>query len=258
MNRTSLSAVAVATVCVASTHAEPAGGASTDVLDRPAMPSPIAAKRLLVAVTRVEERLVAVGPRGHIVVSTDAGDSWQQAQVPVSSDLTAVHFSSDKLGWAVGHDGVVLASNDGGMTWTKQLDGRAVNELILADVKAKLAASPESIELQALVAEAERSREQGPDKPFLDVWFENEMHGYVVGAYGLLLETTDGGQTWESWFDRAENPRFMNLYAIRPDGGRPLHCRRGRDGPEARSGRPPIRVGVGRLRWQPVRSRRRG
>jgi len=219
MNRTLLSAVAVAAVCVASTHAEPAGSAVTDVLERPAMPSPIAAKRLLVAVTRVEERLVAVGPRGHIVVSTDAGESWQQAQVPVSSDLTAVHFPSAKLGWAVGHDGVVLASNDGGMTWSKQLDGRTVNELILADVKAKLAANPESLELQALVAEAERSREQGPDKPLLDVWFENERHGYVVGAYGLLLETTDGGQTWESWFDRAENPRFMNLYAIRPAAG---------------------------------------
>jgi photosystem II stability/assembly factor-like uncharacterized protein len=173
----------------------------------------------LLAVTRVGERLVAVGPRGHVVVSTDAGTSWKQAEVPVSSDLTAVHFANDKRGWVVGHDGVVLASSDGGLTWTKQLDGRAVNDLILADVKAKLAADPQSPELLALVAEAERYSEQGPDKPFLDVWFENETHGFVVGAYNLLLETTDGGQTWASWFDRAENPRFMNLYSIRPAAG---------------------------------------
>ena len=39
------------------------------------------------------------------------------------------------------------------------------------------------------------------------------------GAYNLLLETSDGGQTWQSWFDRADNPRFMNLYAIRPAAG---------------------------------------
>lgn len=214
-----LSIAATATALAATVGAESAGGALSDVLERRAMPSPVAAQRLLVGVTRVGERLVAVGPRGHVVVSTDAGVSWQQAEVPVSSDLTAVHFASDRLGWAVGHDGVVLASSDGGMTWTKQLDGRAANDLILADITAKLAANPESTELQALAAEAQRSQEQGPDKPFLDVWFENEMHGYVVGAYNLLLETTDGGRTWESWFDRAENPRLMNLYSIRPAAG---------------------------------------
>jgi photosystem II stability/assembly factor-like uncharacterized protein len=211
MKRILLSAAAAATLFAAALLADP--------LERPAMQSPIAAQRLLLAVTRVGERMVAVGPRGHVVVSTDAGTNWKQAEVPVSSDLTAVHFVSDKLGWIVGHDGVVLASSDGGLTWAKQLDGRAVNELILADVKAKLAVDPQSPELLALVAEAERYSEQGPDKPFLDVWFENETHGFVVGAYNLLLETTDGGQTWASWFDRAENPRFMNLYSIRPAAG---------------------------------------
>lgn len=193
-----------------------------DVLDRPAMPSAIAASRLLLAVTRIGDRLIAVGPRGHIVVSTDAGGSWQQASVPVSSDLTAVYFPDPAHGWAVGHDGVVLATSDGGVTWAKQLDGRAVNDLVLADIAAKLAAEPQSSRLQSLHAEAERYREQGPDKPFLDVWFESASTGYVVGAYGLLLRTTDGGRTWQSWFDRADNPRLMNLYSIRPVGGTPF------------------------------------
>ena len=43
--------------------------------------------------------------------------------MPVSSDLFAVHFANASKGWAVGHDGVVLASSDGGQSWTKQLDG---------------------------------------------------------------------------------------------------------------------------------------
>jgi len=219
MNRAMLTAAVIATVWGAPAWAAPAEPGTIDVLDRPAMQSPLAAKKLLLSVARADDRLVAVGPRGHIVVSSDAGVSWQQSQVPVSSDLTAVHFASAKRGWAVGHDGVVLASTDGGTTWTRQLDGRAVNELILADVRGKLAADPESEALQALVAEAERSVESGPDKPFLDVWFESETTGYVVGAYGLLLKTTDGGATWQSWFDRADNPRLMNLYSIRPAGG---------------------------------------
>lgn len=210
-----LSAIALAQQAAAPAAAKP----GTDVLDRPAMESALAAKRLLVAMARAGDRFVAVGPRGHIVVSSDAGQSWTQAKVPVSSDLTAVYFPTPTHGWAVGHDGVVLATTDSGATWTKQLDGRVVNDLVLQDVEGKLAASPESEQLKALVAEAQRYKEEGPDKPLLDVWFENQSHGFVVGAYGLILETQDGGKTWQSWFDRVANPRFMSLYSIRPAAG---------------------------------------
>lgn len=219
MSRAMLRAAVCAAALATCAHAATTAGALSDVLERPAMQSPIAARKLLISVALAGDRLVAVGPRGHIVVSTDAGATWQQSEVPVSADLAAVHFPSPKIGWAVGHDGVVLATTDGGATWTKQLDGHAVNDLILADIQAKLAANPESAELQNLASEAERNKEAGPDKPFLDVWFENDSTGYVVGAYGLLLKTTDGGQTWQSWFDRQDNPRLMNLYAIRPAAG---------------------------------------
>ena len=53
----------------------------------------------------------------------------------------------------------------------------------------------------------------------LDVWFADENNGYAVGAYNLIFRTRDGGMTWESWFDRTENPKFFNLYAIRPVAG---------------------------------------
>lgn len=219
MTRVKLTAAACAAVLASCAFAAAAPGVLTDVLDRPAMQSPIAAKKLLLSVAHAGDRLVAVGPRGHIVVSMDAGATWRQSEVPLSSDLTAVYFPSPKVGWAVGHDGVVLATTDGGVSWTKQLDGRAVNDLVLADIEAKLAADPESVKLQGLAAEAQRNKEQGPDKPFLDVWFENDTTGYVVGAYGLLLKTEDGGRTWQSWFDREDNPRLMNLYSIRPAAG---------------------------------------
>ena len=82
MKKSLLSAVTatVAVVGALIAHAEPAGAGLVDALERPAMQSPVAAKRLLVSVTRVDERLVAVGPRGHIVVSTDAALRERQAQ----------------------------------------------------------------------------------------------------------------------------------------------------------------------------------
>ena len=83
----------------------------------------------------------------------------------------------------------------------------------------KVAAEPASESAKALLAEAKRYKEQGADKPFLDVWFADATNGYVVGAYNLIFRTADGGKTWEPWFDRTDNPKFFNLYAIRPAAG---------------------------------------
>lgn len=200
--------------------AAPAGARGfVDVLDTPAQATPLAAKSLMQAVTRTGERLVAVGQRGHIVVSTDGGASWKQSPVPVSSDLTAVYFVDPKRGWAVGHDGVVLHTEDAGDTWRVQLDGRKANELLVAAMTRKVEAEPASDQAKKLLAEATRYQEQGADKPFLDAWFADAQNGYVVGAYNLIFRTADGGATWVPWFDRTDNPKFFNLYAIRPVGG---------------------------------------
>jgi photosystem II stability/assembly factor-like uncharacterized protein len=205
---------------LAATAAPPAAIAAgfVDVLDSPAIESALASKGLLQAVTRAGDAVVAVGQRGHVVVSTDGGATWKQGKVPVSSDLTAVFFVGDKKGWAVGHDGVILNTVDGGATWTLQLDGRKANDLLLASLERRAAAEPASEAVKTLLVEAKRYKEQGADKPFLDVWFADENNGYAIGAYNLIFRTRDGGKTWESWFDRTQNPKFFNLYAIRPVG----------------------------------------
>ncbi|WP_222623148.1 WD40/YVTN/BNR-like repeat-containing protein [Ramlibacter cellulosilyticus] len=156
----------------------------TDVLDTPALKSPLAQRGLLTGLARAGDRIVAVGQRGHVLWTDNAGQEWRQAEVPVSSDLVAVHFPSTSQGWAVGHDGVILHTADAGKTWQRQRDGRPDN----ADV------------------------------PLLDVWFRDEHSGYAVGAFGTLLETRDGGATWQSAQASADNPKKMHLYAVRAVG----------------------------------------
>lgn len=189
-----------------------------DVLDTPALRNELAAEGMLTGLARAGERLVAVGQRGHILYSDDAGQHWQQARVPVSSDLVAVYFPSPLQGWAVGHDGVVLHSSDGGETWERQLDGRQVGPSMLAYYQRLAADQPADETLAARVSEAQRMTEEGADKPFLDVWFENEQVGYIVGAFNLIFRTDDGGSSWTPWLDRTDNPSALNLYALRPVG----------------------------------------
>lgn len=154
-----------------------------DVLDTPALKSPLAARGLLNGLALAGQRVVAVGQRGHVVYSDDAGKNWLQADVPVSSDLVAVSFATPEMGWAVGHDGVVLHSADAGRTWKRQRDGRPQAE-----------------------------------NPLLDVWFEDRANGYAVGAFGQVLRTTDGGARWEPSDDIADNPKKLHLYAVRGVG----------------------------------------
>ena len=63
-----------------------------DPLEAPALSTDRAHESLLLDITRIGSRLVAVGAHGHIVYSDDSGKSWQQARTPASVTLTSVYF----------------------------------------------------------------------------------------------------------------------------------------------------------------------
>ena len=150
----------------------PAGGHAA-----PAVKAPLAIESLLLDGAAVGSRVVVVGERGHVLVSTDDGVSWRQAEVPTRVLLTAVHLHDERTGWAVGHDAVILRTVDGGESW-------------------------------AMVHEAPEE-----ELPLLDVWFRDERTGFAVGAYGYFLATEDGGKTWDS---RAIGEDDFHLNALVP------------------------------------------
>jgi len=188
-----------------------------DPINTPAVMSVRAARNPLLAVTRAGARLVAVGQRGVVVVSDDRGAHWTQAQVAAASDLVAVSFPTARQGWAAGHDGVILHSDDGGSTWAKQLDGTVAAKLAEAAYR-KRAEAGDAPAAQALKA-AQLDYQNGPDLPFLGIWFDNEREGYAAGSFGLLFATRDGGAHWEPWLDHIDNPQGLNLNSVRGIGG---------------------------------------
>ncbi|WP_227508279.1 WD40/YVTN/BNR-like repeat-containing protein [Marinobacter sp. P4B1] len=216
--------------------AAPAAFALTDIIETPALMSDLAPESLLNDATRAGDRIVAVGERGHVIYSDDEGQTWTQAEVPVSVTLNAVDFGSDSSGWVVGHSGAVLHSGDAGATWQLQFDGLQAAELVIESREEQIAAMEERIE-QAPEAEkgdlewalddlffalenVQADMEIGPVNPLLDVWFEDDQHGFVVGAYGMVLRTQDGGETWEDWGPQLSNPQNFHLNSVaRVTGG---------------------------------------
>ncbi|MDX1754652.1 MAG: YCF48-related protein [Marinobacter sp.] len=215
---------------MAMAFAPPAAFALADIIETPARETRLAPSQLLTDAARAGDRIVAVGERGHIIFSDNEGESWTQGQVPVSVTLTGVHFPTDNEGWAVGHSGVVLHTEDGAESWSLQLDGIQAAKLAIAGKEERVAELEERIEqapeeqkadlewaLDDLFFSLENMRsdlEVGPVNPLLDVWFENPQHGFVVGAYGMILRTQDGGDTWQDWSGRLNNPTGYHLNAI--------------------------------------------
>ncbi|HEY1092654.1 MAG TPA: YCF48-related protein, partial [Burkholderiaceae bacterium] len=175
------------------------------------------------ALARAGQDLVVAGQRGHVLWSADAGRSWSQAEVPVSSDLVALSFPDASDGWAAGHDGVILHTPDGGRHWQRQLDGRVMGTQLIAYYAERLQeAALSASERQALEAawtEAKRFAAQGAENPLLDIWFADKKEGWAVGAFGLILHTLDGGAHWQPLLHLTDNPKGLHLYAVRGIAG---------------------------------------
>jgi photosystem II stability/assembly factor-like uncharacterized protein len=122
---------------------------------------PLAPQSMMLDIAEAGDDLVVVGDRGHVLISPDHGETWQQQRTPTRALLTAVWFHDRQLGWAVGHDAVILRTEDGGETWCR------------------VHFAPEL------------------EFPLFDVWFADENNGFAVGAYGYFLRTADGGRSWE-------------------------------------------------------------
>jgi photosystem II stability/assembly factor-like uncharacterized protein len=159
------------------------------------------------AMTRAGSNVVAVGERGVVLVSEDRGAHWQQAQVPVSVTLTGVRFVDARTGWACGHGGVLLHTVDGGLSWSRQADGRGLSQEAAAMLQA---AAPDAL----ATANLKVLSEPLADKPFLDLAFVDALDGFAVGAYGLFVRTRDGGKTWKVVSDLLPNPKSLHLNAI--------------------------------------------
>jgi photosystem II stability/assembly factor-like uncharacterized protein len=117
----------------------------------------------------------------------------------------------------VGHYGIVLHTTDGGQTWEKQLDGKAAAELTLHHFQAKTGADL-TPDVERAARQAKALIDEANTQTLLDVVFESDKTGYVVGTFNRIFRTEDGGKTWTALMDRTNNPKELHFYAIQTDG----------------------------------------
>ncbi len=156
------------------------------------------------------QHIWAVGPVGAIIRSQDGGETWENLSLwcdqsfdnfatakpaddpestlprmnPCDVTLNGVSFPTNMDGWTTGEFGIILRTQDGGVTWQRQRNVRNLPKYT----------RPELPEEEAI-------RRRIPplyleDLFLIDVDFRNAQEGYVTGESGTLLQTTDAGGTW--------------------------------------------------------------
>lgn len=217
-----------------------------------------------------KDHAVVVGYSGKILVTRDGGRNWSQQRSGTDLALYGVRFADERHGWIVGQEGLILRTVDGGDTWTPQesnatfeeRDG-TVKRAYLFDVDALDAHTAWAVgDRSILVSTTDggttwRSRKvemqtdlsggqslAAADPILYDVDFVDGRHGWIVGEFGKVLYSEDGGETWREdtpslmegteYIDLLDLPTLFGVFARDPRNavaaGLEAHIARTRDG----------------------------
>jgi len=196
-----------------------------------------------------KDKAVVVGYGGKVLLTGNGGRTWEAVDSGVDDALFSVHFADEQLGWIAGQDGLILHTADGGRTWQKQTSNALFKEMDGSEKRAYLF-SVTGVDAERLWAvgdrsmlvrstdggatwvatqikmEADLSGGEGiaaADPVFYDVAFADAQHGWIVGEFGKIMYTSDGGETWveqnrsllegSDFFDPLDLPSLFGVYA---------------------------------------------
>ena len=149
------------------------------------------------------------GGNDSIYCTVDGGESWQAQTIEAEffPYVIDIYFVDEQYGWAVGYSGeatdvsVILHTANGGFTWNIfPQDAPILNAVYFPSMMHGCAVGFDFFGGVIMLTNngGENWEYHYPPSPWLnDVFFTDDSTGWVVGDYGFIWYTEDGGQTWE-------------------------------------------------------------
>jgi photosystem II stability/assembly factor-like uncharacterized protein len=126
-----------------------------------------------------------------------------------------IAFSPDKeTAWAVGFAGMIVRSDDGGITWKKQKSGtraRLYGLHILTRNNLYCCGSEGTLLVTSNGGDHWRKIPVPTRLRLVDVFFLNPLTGWVVGDDGCVMRTEDGGKNWTQ-LDTGHTTGFRRIW----------------------------------------------
>jgi hypothetical protein len=126
--------------------------------------------------------------------------SWKAQTSGTTELIHDVHFVDDMTGWAVGDEGTILHTSDGGANWTAQSSGAnpaGLQGIHFVDAMTGWAVGGSDTILHTSDGGANwTAQASGKTVGLWSVQFADANTGWVVGFQGTILHTSDGGANW--------------------------------------------------------------
>jgi len=162
-----------------------------------------------------EKKALVSGYAGKLLMTDDGGFNWTLIPSGTDKALYSIRFPTPDKGWIVGQEGLILHSEDGGKTWARQTSGATVylfavdfindHEGWAVGDKATYLHTTDGGKNWTLSKISGEKADLSADEQILseepvlyDVQFLDASTGWVVGEFGNIYHTTDGGKTWKT------------------------------------------------------------
>jgi photosystem II stability/assembly factor-like uncharacterized protein len=138
-----------------------------------------------------------VGDNGKIFRTVNAGQDWNEVSSGTESNLSGVAFGSGGLAYAAGRDGTILRSTDSGGTWLLVETGADRYRAATAFGQRAWVVGNDGV-MRATNDGGLNwfSPSSGTASDLHDVVFVSADEGWVVGQNNTVLYTNDAGTTW--------------------------------------------------------------
>jgi photosystem II stability/assembly factor-like uncharacterized protein len=141
-----------------------------------------------------------------VLLTTDGGISFPLI-APLSGEFRDLTFSDALHGWAVGKDGAVNYTIDGGQTWNNQNagTGQDLECIAFADNTLGLTVGTNSVaRLTSNGGSNWSNAGVNGDEDFAAVAFPDINHAWIAGGGGEIFATTNGCASWSPQFPPVE------------------------------------------------------
>ena len=132
-------------------------------------------------------------------ISLYAQNEWKSQNSSTTQDLLSVHFPNRLMGWAVGENGTIVHSSNGGNTWAAQSSGLVspLNDVFFAtEKKGWIVGDQGKILFTNNSGSTWTTQASGSGEKLTAVFFADTLKGWIVGTNGAILYTNDAGTSW--------------------------------------------------------------
>lgn len=146
-----------------------------------------------------------------VMFSTLVIAQWTDQTSNTSQDLNDVFFLDASNGWAVGRNGALVSTTNGGTVWAAEnsATSKDLNDVFMVNSTTGYAVGDNGTVIKYSGSGTWTALTSGTTLDLFGVHFIDANTGWISGDFGRIMMTTNGGSSWTT---QVNNSMYTNLF----------------------------------------------